>query len=238
MAGTLSFADINVNNSSVSIACWFRDRRQLTRQSEGWRSRSAGRSKRRMKLRIDQRYCGPPDSGNGGYVAGLVAKALGGSGVEVTLRAPPPLDVELDLRTAGDEAGLWDGETLVASARRAAVAVDVPTPPSFDEAAMPRRALSGSSTICFRAASCAGPTAPTGDGMRIFAGAQRRQRRGQRDLDSEPRTSPMPRVWSPSNIYGRRSIARAISRCARRPGWRCSGGSAPSSTAARQPASA
>jgi hypothetical protein len=37
-------------------------------------------------IRIDRRFRGPPDSGNGGFVAGLLSTALGGSGVEVTLR--------------------------------------------------------------------------------------------------------------------------------------------------------
>ena len=39
-------------------------------------------------IRIDRRFCGPPDSGNGGYVAGLLARELGGSDVPVTLRLP------------------------------------------------------------------------------------------------------------------------------------------------------
>lgn len=64
-----------------------------------------------MSLTIDARYNGPPDSGNGGYVAGQLAEELlaarvqptvgpDSPWVEVTLRAPPPLDtpyaVELD----------------------------------------------------------------------------------------------------------------------------------------------
>ncbi|HEY3542877.1 MAG TPA: ASCH domain-containing protein, partial [Gaiellaceae bacterium] len=43
-------------------------------------------------LVIAARYRGPARSGNGGYTCGLVAGLLGGSDVEVTLRAPPPLD--------------------------------------------------------------------------------------------------------------------------------------------------
>jgi len=44
---------------------------------------------------IDKRYCGPPNSGNGGYVCGRLAQHIPG-GAEVTLRAPPPLDKPLD----------------------------------------------------------------------------------------------------------------------------------------------
>jgi hypothetical protein len=41
-------------------------------------------------LVIAPRFCGPPDSGNGGYVCGLIAGRLDGQ-AEITLRAPPPL---------------------------------------------------------------------------------------------------------------------------------------------------
>ena len=44
---------------------------------------------------ISKRYRGPPNSGNGGYVCGRLARHIAG-GAEVTLRAPPPLDKPLD----------------------------------------------------------------------------------------------------------------------------------------------
>ena len=47
-------------------------------------------------IMIDKRYCGPPNSGNGGYVCGRLARHIPG-GAEVTLRAPPPLDKPLDV---------------------------------------------------------------------------------------------------------------------------------------------
>src|SRR4051812_50117093 len=71
---------------------------------------------------IDKRYCGPPNSGNGGYVCGRLARHIPG-GAEVTLRAPPPLDKRLDV-VATDDDGIWDlrdGATVVASARPASV---------------------------------------------------------------------------------------------------------------------
>ena len=51
---------------------------------------------------IDKRYRGPPNSGNGGYVCGRLARHIPG-GAEVTLRAPPPLDKRLmsSRRTTG-----------------------------------------------------------------------------------------------------------------------------------------
>ncbi len=68
---------------------------------------------------IDKRYCGPPNSGNGGYVCGRLARHIPG-GAEVTLRAPPPLDKPLDVVAADD--GQWelrDGATVVATGRPA-----------------------------------------------------------------------------------------------------------------------
>jgi hypothetical protein len=47
-------------------------------------------------IAINRRFRGPPTSANGGYVCGLVANVIGGSG-EVTVRAPPPLDQPLEI---------------------------------------------------------------------------------------------------------------------------------------------
>ena len=174
-----------------------------------------------MKVRIDHRFCGPPDSGNGGYVAGMVARALGGSEVEVTLRAPPPLDVALDLRSDGRGSravGRRDADRF-GQARGGGGAG--PPPPSSTRRTPPKRALPASSTISSPAASCAGPIAQ-GRGCASSPGAA--------DGDT------VAASWTPAadladaegrvgDYCGRRSTARAISRCARRPGWRCSDGS-------------
>ena len=49
---------------------------------------------KREYLEIAERFCGPPNSGNGGYVCGLLAKHLTGT-VTVRLKAPPPLKTKL-----------------------------------------------------------------------------------------------------------------------------------------------
>lgn len=120
---------------------------------------------------IDRRYCGPPNSGNGGYVCGKLAAHIRG-GAEVTLRAPPPLDRPLDI-VARDEGAfeLQDGVTVVAAGRPADVELTRVERASFDEA----RAAESSSTIkphehplptCF----VCGPQRAPGDGLRISAG--------------------------------------------------------------------
>ena len=42
-------------------------------------------------ITIDKRFRGPPNSGNGGYVCGLLAGHIDGRSAEIALRAPPPL---------------------------------------------------------------------------------------------------------------------------------------------------
>jgi hypothetical protein len=122
-------------------------------------------------IRIDRRFRGPPDSGNGGYVAGMLASALGGSGVEVTLRAPPPLDCDLCVVANGDGAELLAGDVLVAAARRAAVDIVVPPSPSLDLAREAGRHFAGFEFHPFPGCFVCGPERADGDGLRIFAGA-------------------------------------------------------------------
>ena len=56
-------------------------------------------------MTIPRRFRGPPNSGNGGYVCGMLARQIAGA-AEVTLRAPPPLETELDLVEVGT--GVWE----------------------------------------------------------------------------------------------------------------------------------
>jgi hypothetical protein len=72
-------------------------------------------------VRIERRFQGPARSGNGGYVAGLVGTALAGvldEGLvpQVTLRVPPPMEVDLELEVSPEGAQLRNGEQLVAGA--------------------------------------------------------------------------------------------------------------------------
>lgn len=122
---------------------------------------------------IDHRFCGPSDSGNGGYSCGVIARHIG-SPAEVTLRQPPPLDHPLALERDGDELRVFDGTTLVAGARPVdTVAVEVPEAVSF-AAAGTAGANSWIATspehhpfpTCF----VCGPGRAVGDGLRVFVG--------------------------------------------------------------------
>lgn len=91
-------------------------------------------------LTVPHRFNGPPTSGNGGYVAGLLARELlrrrpGPAAVEVTLRAALPLDRPLSVLDRPDGGVvLQDGEHLLAEAVGAALALELPKAPSLDEA--------------------------------------------------------------------------------------------------------
>ena len=68
-------------------------------------------------LTIPRRFNGPPTSGNGGYVAGAIAACLPDPTVQITLRAPVPLDRPLQWREAPSGGiTLHDGEQLLAEA--------------------------------------------------------------------------------------------------------------------------
>jgi len=87
-----------------------------------------------MQLVIDPLYRGPDESANGGYVCGRVAELAGGP-VQVTLRRPPPLGVPLEV--AGGS--VRDGDVVVAEYAAAAVTLDLPAPPAWEEAVEAQR---------------------------------------------------------------------------------------------------
>jgi hypothetical protein len=80
-------------------------------------------------ISIERRFRGPPDSGNGGYVCGLLGKQFDGP-AEVTLRAPPPLETPLQLLPGR----LMHGDKLIAEAAPAKLDLDVPKPVSLEVA--------------------------------------------------------------------------------------------------------
>jgi hypothetical protein len=97
-------------------------------------------------MRIDERFCGPPGTGNGGYVSGRLAALLrpreGASeatsldAVQVTLRAPTPLATDLPFTLSDGSAALHtaDGRLLAEAACVPTVLPFEPVPVSFEEA--------------------------------------------------------------------------------------------------------
>ena len=89
---------------------------------------------------VPRRFCGPPESGNGGWVSGHAAVLVAGpddQAVTVRLRTPPPLDRGLQVRTAEDGTlTVADGDHPVLEARPDAPREPrgIPEPVSFDVA--------------------------------------------------------------------------------------------------------
>lgn len=121
-------------------------------------------------LVIARRFCGPPESANGGYTCGLLAQAAG-KPVEVRLMRPPPLDKPLEIREAPDGAAwrLMDGEVAVAMAMPKSFGLDVPPGPPYGAALAAAKHYEGFREHTYPTCFVCGPARARGDGMRIFA---------------------------------------------------------------------
>src|SRR5690348_5821857 len=117
---------------------------------------------------VPRRFCGPPDSGNGGYTCGLLAKELGGV-VECTLRTPVPLEATLEFGATESGGVLRNGTTVVVEAAPVTIAVSPPAPIGLDAA---RVAMSSSPAMDprhpFPTCFVCGPQRQVHDGLRIF----------------------------------------------------------------------
>ncbi|UYN95931.1 MAG: hypothetical protein KIT25_03010 [Enhydrobacter sp.] len=127
---------------------------------------------------IERRFNGPRLSGNGGYVGGVLANrfaaAFGGDGaVEITLRAPIPVDTEMALVRASDALLLKHGETLVCEARAGRVDhLQPPPPPSDWRDVLSRGEVGGSPEDSdFHWCIVCGRGRAVGDGLRVLGTA-------------------------------------------------------------------
>lgn len=119
---------------------------------------------------VDQRFCGPSDSGNGGYTAGLMASHLPFS-PEITLRKPPPLNRPLRLFVDGESARLMDEDTLIAEAEKAEpFTLDIPEPVPFTEAESAAKNFYGFEHSPFPNCFVCGHLRKAGEGLKIHPG--------------------------------------------------------------------
>jgi hypothetical protein len=117
---------------------------------------------------ISPRFCGPPKSGNGGYVAGTLA-SYSQVPVRVRLRKPPPLDVPLRVhRLEGNKLELRCEDELVGEATPHDFTLEVPPAPSYAEALNVSRRYVGFHHHPFPTCFVCGPKRARGDGLRIF----------------------------------------------------------------------
>ncbi len=124
----------------------------------------------RHAARVASRFCGPPQSGNGGYTVGMIGKRLGPE-VEVTLKRPIPMDEAMQV--VADPVGvasLLHADTEIASARVTALDLDVPDGITFAQAAAARATFPGYKAHPFPNCYVCGTNRCCGDGMCLFTG--------------------------------------------------------------------
>ena len=121
-------------------------------------------------LTIDTRFRGPPASGNGGYVCGLIAATLRAD-LRVRLVAPTPLAVPLEIVAEGEGAWLVSApQGPVARAAAARLELGVPAAPEYVQAVWASQHYAGFREHAFPECFVCGPLRRRGDGLRIFPG--------------------------------------------------------------------
>lgn len=135
-----------------------------------------------MAFIVPARFCGPPVSGNGGWVSGHLARLVSTTperpAVTVRLRTPPPLDRELAVSEAegATEADgvleVADGDHLVAQAHAAPGPPprDIPGPVSFEAAQAAGERYEGLADHPFPTCFSCGTARTHGDGLRLQPG--------------------------------------------------------------------
>ncbi len=126
---------------------------------------------------VAPRFCGPPTSANGGYIAGLIASLATGT-VTVRLLKPPPLGVQMQVDDApGGGLEVRHGDQAIAIASPGTLDLTPPVPPTYFEALAASARYPGFGTNPFPSCFVCGPLRPRGDGLRVFAGVLPREDR-------------------------------------------------------------
>ena len=124
---------------------------------------------------IASRYCGPPQSGNGGYSCGVLANFIDGP-VAVRLKASPPLDVPMNVERDGETVRLLRDGAVIAEAKPCEFELD-----ELDIPDLPDMACAMAATArfpdhfgqYFPTCFVCGTKRPGNDGMRILPGVAR-----------------------------------------------------------------
>jgi hypothetical protein len=123
------------------------------------------------QVAIERRFNGPPDSGQDGYVCGLVAERIDAPVATVSLRRPPPLERPLDIRPgAGGAAALLDGDDVVADGAPAALELEVPEMVSLADAETASAANPWITQHPFPTCFGCGPNRDPKDALRLILG--------------------------------------------------------------------
>lgn len=122
-----------------------------------------------MRLSIPSRFCGPPGSANGGYVASKLADHISGA-VRVRLQQAVPMEESLAVHLDDGVVALRHGDELLARAWQTNLDLDVPAAPSFDDALEATSRYVARDEHPFPRCFVCGTEREEGDGLRLFAG--------------------------------------------------------------------
>jgi hypothetical protein len=166
----------------------------------------------RSTIVVAEQFRGPPNSGNGGYVCGLMARTIEGPATAM-LRAPLPLETPLDLVCEdGVVRILGEGGSLIGEARPGDAAV-LPAPPPAPNIAAAAAAAAGFPglhrpfhPVCF---TC-GDQLEEGFGLRVFAGQVNGMEKGvvagpwvpHPNFADEDGLAPLEVVWAALDCPG------------------------------------
>lgn len=150
-------------------------------------------------LVIDQRYCGPPDSANGGYTCGRLAEYIPGPAT-VRLMKPPPLGRRLDVVRLGHQLELRHGEDIIARAWPGGPEIEVPAAPSLQSASARRAHYAGLDESIFPTCFVCGIAREDGDGLRIHAGRDPQAEAVRGDLGGQP-SGHVACDWTPHSSF-------------------------------------
>lgn len=124
-------------------------------------------------ITIERRYNGPDNSGNGGYVSGLIAEQLPAD-VRVRrsqLQVPPPLETALNWRLEGDSVSLVEGtDVVIGTSTTGTFTAAPPECPTPEQAAEGLAAYPGFREHPFDRCFTCGTARGEGDGLRLFTG--------------------------------------------------------------------
>jgi hypothetical protein len=164
-------------------------------------------------LIVPRRFCGPPDSGNGGWTAGALATTLacepsdhtdGWPAIEVSLRQPPPLDAPMGFVVEDETSTASFGGAVIASARCApeVVLTDVEAV-APDVARAAEAAYAGHSFHPFPTCFSCGTGREEGDGLRIFPGLVDASHERAAGTTGDPHEgSRVAATWTPHRSVG------------------------------------
>jgi hypothetical protein len=120
---------------------------------------------------IEWRFNGPPDSGQGGYVCGLVAERIDAPVATVSLRRPPPLGRPLDVHTGvGGAVALLLGDEVVADGAPALLELEAPETVNFEAAETASAANPWIAQHPFPTCFGCGPDRDPKDALRLILG--------------------------------------------------------------------